>query len=49
MQAIRLMTAIAASALAVGNAADGNTIAAVCWTIAAVICLALFVLAEDGR
>ncbi|WP_405195158.1 hypothetical protein [Streptomyces anulatus] len=49
MQAIRLMTAIAASALAVGNATDHNTVAAVCWTIAAVICLVFFVLAEDGR
>ncbi|MEU0102207.1 hypothetical protein [Streptomyces sp. NPDC006267] len=49
MQAIRLMSALAASALAIGNAADHNTIAAACWTIATVGCIALFALAEDSR
>ncbi|MER7697016.1 hypothetical protein [Streptomyces sp. NPDC096095] len=31
------------------DAADHNTIAAACWTIATVGCIALFALAEDSR
>ncbi|MFD3902993.1 hypothetical protein HXS80_20605 [Streptomyces sp. CB04723] len=49
MQAMRLLIALAASALAIGNAADGNSFTAVCWALAAVLWIVMIVLAEDGR
>lgn len=49
MQAMRLLIAIVASALAVTNVAEGNTFAAACWVFTAVCWLVMAVRAEDGR
>ncbi|MFI0593678.1 hypothetical protein [Streptomyces griseus] len=49
MQATRLLIAIAASALAIGNAADDNTFAAVVWALVALVWIVRAVRAEDGR
>ncbi|WP_158690811.1 hypothetical protein [Streptomyces sp. CNS654] len=49
MQATRLLIAIAASALAIGNAVDDHNFAAACWAFAAVCWVIMAVRAEDGR
>ncbi|MGW4305095.1 hypothetical protein [Streptomyces californicus] len=49
MQAMRLLLAITASALAVAHVVQGDTLTAACWTLFAVVWIVLVVGAEDGR
>ncbi|MFD3790800.1 hypothetical protein [Streptomyces cyaneofuscatus] len=49
MQLFRLTIAVASSALAFKAAAEGDTFAAVCWTVAAVVWLVMITAAADRR